>query len=81
MLSELEDRRRYRQIALAGSHPGNALAHPDRGRQIDPAPGLQLRLVIVQIELRRAARLVQEDDPLRCSGAGLERCGRSPLQQ
>ncbi len=64
VLLEFENRWRHRQRRLARRHARDPLPLPDRIRQILAAILGQLRLVVEQVHLRRAARLVQEDHAL-----------------
>ena len=64
VLLELELRRRDREPRLAAGHRGDALALADAVGQVLVEIFGQLRLVIPQVDLRRAAVHVQIDDRL-----------------
>src|SRR5262249_15997753 len=64
VLFELEERSDAGERALARSHSGDALAAADRIGQLRPVQLFEGGLVIEGLDLRRAARLVQEDHPL-----------------
>src|SRR5512145_3226318 len=64
MLCEFEERFDAGERALARSHPGDALAAADRIGQLSPMQFFERGLVIEGLDLRWAARLVQEDHAL-----------------
>ena len=61
---EVELRAGHRERLLEGGHAGEALALADRLRQLLAVHRAQPRLVVEQLELRRAAALEQVDDRL-----------------
>ena len=65
MLVELEDRGGDGEPRLAAGHGGDALAVADGVGQVLIEPFLHLRLVVVQVHLRRAADHVEIDHVLR----------------
>ncbi len=76
---ELVLRRRDGEPRLAAGHGRQPLALADRVGQVLVVPGVHLRLVVVEIHLRRAADHVQIDDVLGLAGevrAGQVRTGR-----
>ncbi len=68
VLSEFVFRRGDRKPGLARGHAGEPLAVANRIRQILIEKILHLRLVVVQVHLRRSADHVQIDDVLRLRG-------------
>ena len=68
MLGELELARGDGEACLTGSHGGDALAVADALRQVLVEVGLELRLVVPEIELGRSAVHVQVDDALGLGG-------------
>ena len=68
VLLELELGARQRQRRLIAAHAGESLTLPDRVRELLAVAFLKERLVIEEIELRRAAALHEGDDPLRGRG-------------
>ena len=64
VLRELELRAGQRKRPLERGHAGQALAHPHRLGQLLAVHRAEQRLVVEQLELRRAAALEQVDDPL-----------------
>ena len=64
VLLELEDGARHREGALPRRHAGDALAHANAAGQFGAGELVERRLVVEQIHLRGAARLVQEDHAL-----------------
>ena len=68
VLGELVFRRRDGEPRLAAGHRRQPLALADGLGQVLVVPGVHLRLVVVEIDLRRAADHVQVDDVLGLAG-------------
>ena len=66
----------HQQLRLPAGHPGDPLAVPDRGGQLLAGPLREDRLGVEQVDVRRAARHEQVDDPLRLGGEVEARAGR-----
>ena len=73
---ELELRRRNREARLAAGHGGETLAIADAFRQVLVVPLMHLRLVVEEVDLRRAAHHVQVDHAL-CLGRKLRAGGKT----
>ena len=67
-LLELEFRRRNRKPGLAAGHGGDALITSHARRDVFVEEVVQLRLVVPEVDLRRAAVGVDVDDALRPRG-------------
>ena len=69
------------EACLMRDHAGHTLPLKNRLRDVLAKAVLQQRLVVKQVEVRRAAGLEQEDDPLRLRRKVRKRRGRRALRR